>query len=122
MDHRKPYPRELRERAARMVLEWRQARGRTDGGIKEVAEQLGVHPESVRNWVYRTEVDAGGRPGLATADKGPIPERERENLDPRRGHENPQAAGALVWGGARPPTQRSAPTTTPPRGPSRPEP
>ena len=45
------YPPELRERAARMVYEWREASGRSDGGLKEVGRQLGIHAESIRNCV-----------------------------------------------------------------------
>jgi transposase len=93
--HRKPYPPELRERAARMVLEWRQTRGRTDGGIKEVAEQLGVHMESVRNWVYRAQVDAGEKPGLTTEDSQRIRELERENAELRRANEILKSAAAF---------------------------
>src|SRR5580658_1163774 len=47
MPTHKKYPPELKERAARMVLEWRRERDRTDGGFEEVAAKLGVHPESV---------------------------------------------------------------------------
>jgi transposase-like protein len=48
---------EFRERAVRLVYEWRDARERTDGGFREVAEQLGVHLETVRNWVNQAEID-----------------------------------------------------------------
>jgi len=59
MQKGKPYPAELRERAVAMVLEWRRERQRSDGGLAEVGEKLGVHPESIRNWLYRQQVDAG---------------------------------------------------------------
>ena len=85
---RKPaYPPEMREQAARMVAEWRRARNRSDGGINEVAGQLGVHPESVRNWVRRVEIDSGERPGLTTSDRARIAELERENAELRRANE-----------------------------------
>jgi transposase len=35
--------------------------------ISSIAGKLGVHRETLRNWVRRTERDAGQRPGL-TAD------------------------------------------------------
>jgi transposase len=83
----KKYPPELRERAVRMVLEWRQARGRGDGGLNEVAGQLGVHPESVRNWVNRHQIDAGARPGLTTEERERLKVLERENRELRRANE-----------------------------------
>ncbi len=53
MGSQRQYPPEVKERAVRMVREWRRERNRHDGGLKEVAEQLGVHHESVRNWLSR---------------------------------------------------------------------
>jgi transposase len=95
MGTQRQYPTELKERAARMVLEWRAERHRTDGGIKEVAEQLGVHPESVRNWVHRHQVDAGQRPGTTSEDKARIVELEREVRELRRANEILKSASAF---------------------------
>jgi transposase len=91
----KQYPAELRENAVRLVLEWRQARGRSDGGLKEVAEQLGVHVESVRNWVRQHEIDRGGRPGTTTDDRARIAKLERENRELRRANEILKSAAAF---------------------------
>jgi len=79
-----PYPPELKERAVRMVLEWRRERDRTDGGFEEVAQKLGVHPESIRNWLKTQQVDAGERPGLTTDERKRIAELERENRELQR--------------------------------------
>ena len=95
MSSPRKFPAELRERAVRMVLEWRRERGRTDGGLNEVAEQLGVHPETVRNWVRQAAVDNGERPGVTTEDKARIAELERENRELRRANEILKAASAF---------------------------
>ena len=76
----------------RLVLEWRQARGRVDGGLTEIGGQLGVHPETLRNWVNRAAVDGRRRPGT-TADGQRIAELEREVRELRRA--NDMAGSAL---------------------------
>jgi transposase len=89
------YPAELRERAVRLVYEWREARDRSDGGLKEVGQQLGVHAETVRNWVRQHEVDGGQRPGLTGEEKQRIKELERENFELRRANEILKSAAAF---------------------------
>jgi transposase len=89
------YPAELRERAVRLVYEWRDARDRSDGGLKEVAQQLGVHAETVRNWVRQHEIDGRHRPGLTSEEKQRIKELERENFELRRANEILKSAAAF---------------------------
>ncbi len=95
MPHHKEYPAELRERAVAMVLEWRRERLRTNGGLTEVAEKLGVHPESIRAWVNKAQIDAGERPGLTTDERQRIKELERENRELRRANEILKTASAF---------------------------
>jgi len=95
MPTKKQYPPELRERAVAMVLEWRRERNRTDGGLNEVAEKLGVHPESVRNWINRKQVDAGERPGLTSDERAEMAELRRENKELRRANEILKSAAAF---------------------------
>lgn len=78
-----------------MVLEWRRERDRTDGGLNEIGEKLGVHPESVRNWVNRHQVDAGKRPGLTTDERQELKELQRENRDLKRANEILRRASAF---------------------------
>ena len=82
-----PYPKELRDQAVRLVREWRREHGRRDGGIREVASQLGVHVESVRNWVRQASVDSGEAPGVTSEDKARIRQLEKENAELRRANE-----------------------------------
>jgi len=79
----------------RLVYEWRDARDRTDGGLNEVVEQLGVHGETVRNGCGRPRSTAGGRPGLTTDERGRLKELERENFELRRANEILKSAAAF---------------------------
>lgn len=89
------YPKEFRERAVRLVFEWREARGVTVGGVKDVATQLGVNPETLRNWLKPVEIDTGLRPGTTTEDKERIAHLERENRELRRANEILKRASAF---------------------------
>ena len=77
-----------------MVLEWRRARNRTNGGLNKVAQKLGVHAESVRNWVNQNRTDAGERPGTTSEEKERIKELERENKELQRANEILRRASA----------------------------
>ena len=81
------YSVELQQRATRMALDARKDPEASRGAIKRVADQLGVHPEALRNWVRQAEVDGGTRPGLSTDDQARITELEREVRELRRANE-----------------------------------
>ncbi|MBI2781729.1 MAG: transposase [Chloroflexi bacterium] len=81
------YPPELRERAVRLVAETAAERGDRHGAVTHVARQLGIGPESVRNWVHQAAVDAGDRVGLTTEERARMKELERENRELRRANE-----------------------------------
>lgn len=78
------YGDELRDRATRMAVEARQNPATKAGAIKRVADQLGMHPETLRNWVHQAEVDGGVRPGTTlfplVVPKGIHPQRARRAL------------------------------------------
>ncbi len=81
------YPDELRERATRMAVELRQDPETKLGAIQRVAEQLGMHPETLRNWVRQAEIDGGTRPGTTTAEAQRIAELEQQVRELRRTNE-----------------------------------
>lgn len=78
------YSQELQERATRLVMEARRDPDRSRGAIARIAGQLDVHPEALRNWVRRAEVDGGLRPGTTSDDHARILELEKENAELRR--------------------------------------
>ncbi len=78
------YPEELRERATRMAVELRQDPATKQGAIARVAEQLGMHRETLRGWVRQAEVNGGVCPGTTTSDAQRLAELERENRELRR--------------------------------------
>jgi len=78
------YGDELRERATRMAVELRQDPATRSGAITRVASQLGMHPETLRNWVRQAEIDGGTRPGTTTSDAERLVQLERENRELRR--------------------------------------
>jgi transposase len=81
------YGDELRERATRMAVELRQDPATKPGAIKRVADQLGMHPETLRNWVRQAEIDGGARPGTTTDEAKRLAELERENRELKRANE-----------------------------------
>jgi transposase len=91
------YPPELRERAVRMVLETASERGERFGAVTRVAGQLGIGPESLRNWVRQAEVDRGVRGGLTTEERARMKELEREVRELRRANEILKSA-AIFFG------------------------
>jgi transposase len=86
---------EFRERAVRLVLDHAQAHGSRWAAIRSIAEKMGCSAEALRNWVQRTEIDTGTRPGVTTDERQRLKELERENLELRRANEILRKASAF---------------------------
>ncbi len=91
----KKFSDELRERATRMAVELRRDSATRSGAIRRVAEQLGMHPETLRNWVRQAEIDGGVRPGTTTDDVKRLVELEQENRELKRANEILRTASAF---------------------------
>lgn len=50
-------------------------------------DQLGINPETLRNWVSQAEIDEGHRPGVTTVEGQRIADLEREVKELRRANE-----------------------------------
>ncbi|WP_240937878.1 IS3 family transposase [Nocardioides sp. JQ2195] len=100
------YGDELRERATRMAVDARKDPATRSGAVPRIAEQLGMHPETLRNWVRQAEIDGGVRPGTTTDDAARLVELEREVRELRRANEILKTSAAFfAAGGARPQDQ-----------------
>ncbi len=86
-DTSRRYSPELRERAVRMVLEHQHEYGSQWAAIVSIAAKFGPSAETLRNWVRRSEVDQGFRPGVASEERERLKELERENRELRRANE-----------------------------------
>ncbi len=89
------YPEELRERAIRMAVDLRRDPATRSGALRRVGEQLGVNPETLRNWVQQAEVDEGHRPGTTTDEAKRVAELEREVKELRRANDILKTASAF---------------------------
>ena len=78
------YPEELRERAVRLAVDARRGPATRTGALRRIGEQLGINPETLRNWVTQAEIDEGHRPGTTTDDAARLAELEREVRELRR--------------------------------------
>jgi transposase len=92
----KQYPRELRERAVRLVVEHRGEYETEYAAIRSIAAKLGIATaETLRQWVRQAEVDAGQRPGVSSEESAEIRRLRAEVKELRRANEILRAASAF---------------------------
>jgi len=91
----KRYPRELKERAVRMVLELQREDPGDHGVVSRVSRQLGVGTESLRTWVKQADVDAGRKPGSTSAEHEELVMLRKEVKELRRANDILQAAATF---------------------------
>src|SRR3954452_6312607 len=72
------YPDELRERATRMAVDARRDPATRPGALARIGKQLGINPETLRNWMTKAEIDEGPRPDTPTDEASRLAELERE--------------------------------------------
>jgi transposase len=87
---RPPYSPEFRRQAVELV--------RSSGAsIPQIADELGVSPQSLRNWVRQTQLDSGERgDGLTSDEREELRRLRRENRRLAQEREILKAAAAFL--------------------------
>lgn len=73
---RAPYPPEFRAEAIRLVKS-------SGDSIRQIAKDLGISDQTLRNWVNQADVDAGRREGLTTEERTELRKENRKLREER---------------------------------------
>jgi transposase len=99
----KKYPDELRARAVRLYRV-----SDPKPLIRRLAEQLGVHPETLRTWIRQDEADRGERDDRpSTSELEELRRLRKENAELKRANEILKAASAYFASELDPTRRRS---------------
>lgn len=86
---RPPYPPEFRREAVRLV------KANPDKSIPEIAAELGVSGQSLRNWVKQDDIDNGVVDGVTSDEREELTRLRRENTRLREEREILKKAAAF---------------------------
>lgn len=89
------YPREVRQRAVRLVLEHRGEYDTEYQAIKAIGAKCNVGTETLRKWVRQADVDAGAQPGVTSEENAEIRRLRAEVRELRRANEILKAAAGF---------------------------
>jgi transposase len=95
MKQGKRYPKEVKERAVRLVLEHQNEYNSQWSAISSIAPKIGCTSETLRRWVRQAERDQGIRAGLTTSEHDRIKDLEREVRELKRANEILRKASAF---------------------------
>lgn len=97
MPAQRKYPRELKERAVRLVVEARKEDPNlsVSAAVKRIGARTGVNADTLRGWFKQAEIDSGQRPGTTTADATRIKQLEAEVGELKRANEILLAASSF---------------------------
>lgn len=89
------YPREVRERAVRLVREAESEHSSQWAAIQSIAAKIGCTHETLRRWVRQAEKDCGERAGLTSDEKALLKQLQRENRELKQANEILRKASAF---------------------------
>jgi transposase-like protein len=88
------YSPEVRERAVRMVLDNPGQHESRWSAILSISAKIGCAPQTLNEWVKKTEVDRGDRTGITTEMAERMKALERENRELKQANEILRKASA----------------------------
>lgn len=86
---------EVRERAVRLVQEHRDEYRSVWAAVESIAPKIGCTPTTLLDWIKRSEVNNGTRPGVTTEERERLKALEKENRELRRANEILKSASAF---------------------------
>jgi transposase-like protein len=89
------FPKEVRERSVRLVLESQSEHTSQWAAVQSVAAKIGCSAQTLNNWVNKALTDRGERAGLRSSDSERIKQLERENRELKRSNEILRQASAF---------------------------
>lgn len=89
------YPKEVRQRAVRLVQEHRGEYDTEYQAIKAIGAKCNVGPETLRKWVRQAEVDGRQKPGVTSEENAEIKRLRAEVRELRRANEILKAAAGF---------------------------
>ena len=95
MNTRKRYPKELKERAVRMVLDHKDEYPSKWQAIVSISAKFDISSESLRIWVRQHERDHGFTQGVTTSEREELKLLRREVKELRRANEILKSAAAF---------------------------